>query len=71
MEVNLLYLFALGAILVEIYRRIKKHYDYFHEKPIPSMASYPLLGSTAPLVLKKISFNNFINKIYNKYPNAK
>lgn len=71
MEVNLLYLLILLAILVEIYRRVTKYYNYFHDKPIPSMATSPLFGSTGALMMKKLAFNDFIKQIYNKYPNAK
>ncbi|XP_065080392.1 uncharacterized protein LOC135703195 [Ochlerotatus camptorhynchus] len=71
MDVNLLFLLIVVASLVVIYRRVTKHFHYFHDKPIPSMASNPLFGSTGPLMRKKLSFNDFIEKVYNKYPNAK
>lgn len=71
MEVNLLLLLIIVGILGVIYRQVKKHYDYFHDKPIPSMATVPLLGSTGPLMTKRCTFNDFIQTIYNKYPSAK
>ncbi|XP_055529180.1 probable cytochrome P450 9f2 [Wyeomyia smithii] len=71
MEINLLYLGAVITILVLIYRRLTRHNDYFHDKPIPSAAATPLLGSTGALMLKKISFNGFIKQIYDKYAGSK
>ncbi|XP_053683472.1 probable cytochrome P450 9f2 [Sabethes cyaneus] len=71
MEVNLLYLGGLVAILVLLYRRITRHNDYFHDKPIPSAAVTFLLGSTGPMMRKKISFNDFIKQLYDKYAGAK
>lgn len=71
MEVNLLLLLIVVAVLGWIYRLVKKHYDYFHDKPIPSMANVPIFGSTGPLMMKKCSFNDFIEAVYNKYPSSK
>ncbi|XP_062545301.1 probable cytochrome P450 9f2 [Armigeres subalbatus] len=71
MGLSLLLLLIIVAVLGVIYRRMKKHYDYFHDKPIPSTATYPLFGSTGPLMLKRCAFNDFIQTIYNKYPSAK
>ncbi|XP_062552199.1 cytochrome P450 9e2-like [Armigeres subalbatus] len=71
MEINLLYLVIIVVIIFAVYRRVKKHFDYFHDKPIPSLATNPLFGSTGPLMLKKCTFNDYITTIYNKYPGVK
>ncbi|XP_055619254.1 probable cytochrome P450 9f2 [Toxorhynchites rutilus septentrionalis] len=71
MEVNLLYLATVVAILAYLYHILTRHHDYFREKPIPSLAAKPLLGSTAALVLKKSSFSELVKGFYDKFPGAK
>ncbi|XP_058820113.1 cytochrome P450 9e2-like [Topomyia yanbarensis] len=71
MEVDFGILMLLVLAVILLYKWVTKNNDYFHEKPIPSMAVKPLFGSTGPLVFKRYSMNGFINHIYNKYPNAK
>ncbi|XP_001649101.2 probable cytochrome P450 9f2 [Aedes aegypti] len=71
MEVNVLYLLIVVAVLAVIYRRITRFYEYFHDKPIPSMAAGPPFGSAGPLYRKKYSFNDFIKMTYDKFPGAK
>uniref|UniRef100_A0A8D8BAU1 Probable cytochrome P450 9f2 n=1 Tax=Culex pipiens TaxID=7175 RepID=A0A8D8BAU1_CULPI len=71
MEVNIVYLLALVAVVAWFYRKLTKNNDYFHGKPIPSMAVKPLFGSTAPLMLKKYSFTDYIKMIYDKYEGVK
>lgn len=71
MEVNITYLLAFVALFAWIYRKLTKDNDYFHDKPIPSMEVKPLLGSTAPLMLKKYAFSDFIKMIYDKYEGVK
>ncbi|XP_065080307.1 probable cytochrome P450 9f2 isoform X3 [Ochlerotatus camptorhynchus] len=71
MEVNLLYPLIVVAILVVIYRRVTKYFEYFHDKPIPSMATNPIYGSTGPLYRKQYSFSDFIKTVYDKYSGVK
>ncbi|XP_055589823.1 probable cytochrome P450 9f2 [Uranotaenia lowii] len=71
MDVSLLTLAAVVAILALIYRRVTRDNDYFHDKPIPSMPVRFWFGSTAPLLTKKYSFNDFIKLIYDKYQGVK
>ncbi|XP_062556519.1 probable cytochrome P450 9f2 [Armigeres subalbatus] len=71
MEVNLICAGVLLAIFAYLYRWITRNNDYFHDKPIPSMAVRPILGSTGPLMLRKVVFQDFIRQIYNKYPGVK
>ncbi|XP_053669096.1 probable cytochrome P450 9f2 [Anopheles marshallii] len=71
MEIDLMVLVPLVAILATIYYYITKDNKYFHDKPIPSMATEPLFGSTRRLVMKQTSFHDFIIEIYNKYPLVK
>lgn len=71
MEIDLGILVTLGLIVGFLYRLLTKNNGYFHDKPIPSMAVKPLLGSTGPLTLKKYTFAGFVEYVYNKYPGAK
>nr|XP_049464507.1 probable cytochrome P450 9f2 isoform X2 [Anopheles coluzzii] len=71
MEIDLTVLVPLVAILGLVYHYITKGNKYFHEKPIPSLATEPLFGSTRRLLLKKTSFTDFVISIYNKYPLVK
>ncbi|XP_021705963.1 probable cytochrome P450 9f2 [Aedes aegypti] len=71
MEVNLLHVAVLVAIIAFLYRWITRNNDYFHDKPIPSMAVTPFLGASGPLMLRKVTFIEFIQSIYNKYPGVK
>lgn len=71
MEVDLLYVTTFVTIIGLLYYLLTKNNGYFHDKPIPSMAVYPLLGSSAPLMLKRVTFPNFVKLIYDKYPSAR
>ncbi|EDS37258.1 cytochrome P450 9b1 [Culex quinquefasciatus] len=71
MEIDLGVLVPLVLIVGFLYRLLTKNNGYFHDKPIPSMAVKPLLGSTGPLTLKKYTLAGFVEYIYNKYPGAK
>ncbi|XP_053682992.1 probable cytochrome P450 9f2 [Sabethes cyaneus] len=71
MEVNIFYLAVIGAIIAYIYHRVTRNNDYFHDKPIPSLAVKPFFGASAPLLLKQATFSDFIHSIYNKFPSVK
>uniref|UniRef100_A0A182W957 Cytochrome P450 n=1 Tax=Anopheles minimus TaxID=112268 RepID=A0A182W957_9DIPT len=71
MEIDLMILVPLVAILGTIYYYLTKDNKYFHDKPIPSMATEPLFGSTRRLMTKQTSFYEFMIEIYNKYPLVK
>ncbi|XP_055610022.1 cytochrome P450 9e2-like [Uranotaenia lowii] len=71
MDPSVISLVLIIVVLTLIYRRLTRRNDYFHDKPIPSMAVQPGLGSTGPLILHRVSFNDFIYSIYNKYPGVK
>ncbi|XP_055605122.1 probable cytochrome P450 9f2 [Uranotaenia lowii] len=71
MEIGLITLGLILTALVLIYRRITHKNDYFHDKPIPSMAVQPIFGSTAGPILNRTTFSEFIGKIYNKYAGVK
>uniref|UniRef100_A0A182K775 Cytochrome P450 n=1 Tax=Anopheles christyi TaxID=43041 RepID=A0A182K775_9DIPT len=71
MEIDLMILVPLVAILGIIYHYLTKGNKYFHEKPIPSLATEPLFGSTRRLLLKQTAFTDFVINIYNKYPLVK
>ncbi|XP_049294620.1 probable cytochrome P450 9f2 [Anopheles funestus] len=71
MEIDLMVLVPLLGLFGIIYYYLTKNNKYFHDKPIPSMATEPLFGSTRRLLLKKTSFHEFMISIYNKYPLVK
>lgn len=71
MEVDLLHVSAVLAILGLLYHLLTRNNGYFHDKPIPSLAVWPLFGSTAPLLLKRYSFTDYIKNIYDKFAGAK
>ncbi|XP_062558845.1 probable cytochrome P450 9f2 [Armigeres subalbatus] len=71
MEVNLLLVVTILAVFAYLYHLITKNNDYFHDKPIPSLRAWPLLGTTAPLLLKQVTFGDFVMYVYNKFPGVK
>ncbi|XP_058837436.1 probable cytochrome P450 9f2 [Topomyia yanbarensis] len=71
MEVNLLQLAVVIAVFAYLYRLLTKNNGYFHDKPIPSLAVKPLIGSSGDLLLKRVTFGEFIKSVYNKFPNVK
>lgn len=71
MEVNLLYLSAFVAILAALYHLLTKNNGYFHEKPIPSLVVKPLLGSVGDMIFQRVPIGEFVQTIYNKFPNVK
>ncbi|XP_065080349.1 cytochrome P450 9e2-like [Ochlerotatus camptorhynchus] len=71
MELDLTVVLSIAVILGAIYRWITGNRDYFHEKPIPSMAVRPIMGSTGPLLLKQCTFPEFIQSSYKKFSGAR
>ncbi|XP_055600152.1 probable cytochrome P450 9f2 [Uranotaenia lowii] len=71
MEVNVGLVLFLLSILGYLYHLLTRNNDYFHEKPIPSMAVKPIFGSTGSLILKRCTWPDFVVEIYNKYANTK
>nr|XP_029731422.1 cytochrome P450 9e2-like [Aedes albopictus] len=73
MDVNICYLLLAAAlvILVILYRRVSKHYSYFRDMPIPSLPSIPPFGCMLPVLMKKYTFFEFHQMIYNRFPDAK
>ncbi|XP_055589841.1 probable cytochrome P450 9f2 [Uranotaenia lowii] len=71
MEVNLLNFLAIFTLIAALGYWQNRKNDYFHRKPIPSLATKPFIGSTGSLLLKKYSIFEYICTIYNKYAGAK
>ncbi|XP_001649100.3 cytochrome P450 9e2 [Aedes aegypti] len=71
MDLDWTQLLAIAAIVVIIYRWLTGDHDYFHHKPIPSMAVRPIMGSTGPLLLKQCTFPEFIQSSYKKFAGAR
>ncbi|XP_055607705.1 probable cytochrome P450 9f2 isoform X2 [Uranotaenia lowii] len=71
MDLSLITLALVAIVVGLIYRRLTRNNDYFHHKPIPSMAVRPLLGSTSDMIMQRVSFFDFIHSAYNKYAGVK
>lgn len=71
MDLDWTQLLAIVAIVVIIYRWLTGNHDYFHHKPIPSMAVRPIMGSTGPLLLKQCTFPEFIQSSYKNFAGAR
>lgn len=71
MEIDLFHLAAVITIFALVYRHLTKNNDYFHDKPIPSLAVKPGIGSTGSLMFKRCSFSDYIKSIYDKFPSVK
>ncbi|XP_055589834.1 probable cytochrome P450 9f2 [Uranotaenia lowii] len=71
MEVDLTTFLVALSLVGALFYWLSRNNDYFHHKPIPSLASKPIFGSTGSLLLKKYSFSDYISMIYNKFPGVK
>ncbi|XP_058829926.1 cytochrome P450 9e2-like [Topomyia yanbarensis] len=71
MEIDLAYVLVTVITIGWLYYWLTKDHDYFHHKPIPSMAVWPIVGSTGPLFFKKHSFTEFVKIIYDKFDGVK
>lgn len=71
MEVDLLNVLTAVSVVGFLYYLLTKNNGYFHNKPIPSMAVKPIVGSAADLYLKKCSFSEYIERAYNKFAGVK
>ncbi|XP_053685844.1 cytochrome P450 9e2-like [Sabethes cyaneus] len=71
MDVNVVYLVIVLALFWLIYRWLTKDHGYFHDKPIPSLAAVPIFGSTCALTLRRISANDYVKQIYDKFAGVK
>lgn len=56
----------LVLILINKHRNVK---TFWKNKGVPNLEPLPLVGNFLPIVLKKISFSEFIDNISNKFPN--
>ncbi|XP_072749240.1 cytochrome P450 9e2-like [Anoplolepis gracilipes] len=48
-----------------------KNYNFFKRHGIIHVPSVPILGSMTPVIFRRISFNDFLHKLYNDNPDAK
>lgn len=71
MEVDIFYVLTAVSIVGFLYYLLTKNNGYFHDKPIPSMAVKPIVGSAAELYLKKRSFSEYIERVYNQFAGVK
>ncbi|XP_053679064.1 probable cytochrome P450 9f2 [Anopheles nili] len=71
MVAGMLFVIAIALLLVMIYRYLAKINTFFDNIPIPCLPTVPLFGSSRRLILKRISFNDFIRTNYERFPDAK
>lgn len=66
-----LILYAVAAILFLLYKLISRKNDYFERKGIPFSKPAFLVGKRSDLVLRNKSMPQFVNELYNEFPNDK
>ncbi|XP_050092168.1 probable cytochrome P450 9f2 [Anopheles aquasalis] len=71
MELNVLYVIPLLSVLLALWVYLTRNNGYFKDLPIPCLPSVPLFGSSARLMLKRISFQDFVRESYNRFPDAR
>ncbi|XP_055529195.1 probable cytochrome P450 9f2 [Wyeomyia smithii] len=71
MEVNVIGLALVLTLFWFIYRWLTKNHDYFRDKPIPSLAAVPFFGSTADIMLKRLSMHDYVKQVYDKFAGVK
>uniref|UniRef100_A0A2M3ZKN3 Putative cytochrome n=1 Tax=Anopheles braziliensis TaxID=58242 RepID=A0A2M3ZKN3_9DIPT len=71
MEVNVLYVIPLVSVLIALWVYLARNNRYFNDLPIPCLPAIPLFGSSARLMLKRISFQDFVRESYNRFPDAR
>ena len=69
MEISLFTLAALVIVIYLLYQYSKGNKHYFHDKPICYRLSKP--RDTIDFILKKYNFVDFIQQMYNTFPDAK
>uniref|UniRef100_A0A2M4BJH1 Putative cytochrome p450 cyp4/cyp19/cyp26 subfamily n=1 Tax=Anopheles marajoara TaxID=58244 RepID=A0A2M4BJH1_9DIPT len=72
MEVNvLLYVAPLVSVLIALWVYLTRNNRYFNDLPIPCLPAIPLFGSSARLMLRRISFQDFVRESYNRFSDAR
>ncbi|XP_049539830.1 probable cytochrome P450 9f2 [Anopheles darlingi] len=71
MEVNVLYVIPLVSVLLALWVYLTRNNGYFKDIPIPCLPVMPLFGSTARLMLKRISFQDYVRETYSRFPDAR
>nr|XP_049464510.1 probable cytochrome P450 9f2 [Anopheles coluzzii] len=71
MEMYLVYVGGIVSLLMVLYVYLTYNNDFFKKYPIPCLPVEPLFGSCRWLVLKQISFNDFVRSNYDRFQGAK
>ncbi|XP_062558863.1 probable cytochrome P450 9f2 [Armigeres subalbatus] len=71
LEVNLFAAIAVGALILAVYHKISKRYNYFLTKPVPCAKPTFLLGSSSAMLTRKKDIASHIRTLYDTYPDAK
>ena len=71
MEMYLVYVGGIVSLLMVLYAYLTYNNDFFKKYPIPCLPVEPLFGSCRRLVLKQISFNDFVRSNYDRFQGAK
>ncbi|XP_058056469.1 probable cytochrome P450 9f2 [Anopheles bellator] len=71
MELNFLYVIPLVSVLVALYMYLTRNNGFFGSYAIPCLPVEPLFGSSRSLMLKRVSFQDFIRRNYERFPGAR
>ncbi|XP_052862554.1 probable cytochrome P450 9f2 isoform X2 [Anopheles cruzii] len=71
MELNLLYVIPLVSALVALYVYLTRNNGFFRSYAIPCLPVKPLFGSSRSLMLKRVSFQDFVRRNYERFPGAR
>lgn len=64
-------LYAVGAALSYTFYTIARQFLYWKIKKVPHVKVTPILGTTAPIIMRKISFAEYILNLYKECPGAR
>ncbi|KAK1117077.1 hypothetical protein K0M31_017000 [Melipona bicolor] len=62
---------AVLAVLAMVYHRATRNFDFFEKRGIPYAKPIPFLGSMWKVLLRRLSFPEVMEKIYNSNPDSK
>ncbi|KOX71590.1 Cytochrome P450 9e2 [Melipona quadrifasciata] len=62
---------AVLAVLAVVYYRATRNFDFFEKREIPYAKPLPFVGSMWEAFFQRLSFAEFIEKVYNSNPDSK
>lgn len=67
----MLYFTGIVLIVYGLFKWITANDDYFTKRGLPSMKNVFIFGNTAGLFMKQTTPIEFIQRLYNQFPNNK